>query len=65
MKSSTSTNDRVIPPDKRKFERETAAITKKIKELEAKVVSWLLLHCTVYCVCMAICSIRVQACVVL
>ena len=36
---AAATNDRVHPPDKKKFERETAEINRKIKELEAKLVS--------------------------
>ena len=35
------TNDRVHPPDKKKFEQETAEINHQIKELEAKLVSFL------------------------
>ena len=34
------TNDRVHPPDKKKFEKETAEINRQIKELEAKLVSF-------------------------
>lgn len=34
------TNDRVHPPDKKKFEKETAEITRQIKDLEAKLVSF-------------------------
>ena len=33
------TNDRVHPPDKKKFEKEKAEINRRIKELEAKLVS--------------------------
>lgn len=39
MKANQVTNDRVHPPDKKKFERETAEITRQIKDLEAKLVS--------------------------
>ena len=39
--ASQLTSDRVHPPDKRKFERETAEITRQIKDLEAKLVSFL------------------------
>ena len=34
------TNDRVHPPDKKKFEKEIAEINRRIKELEAKLVSF-------------------------
>lgn len=37
MKANQVTNDRVHPPDKKKFERETAEITRQIKDLEAKL----------------------------
>ena len=38
--TAAATNDRVHPPDKKKFEKETAEITRQIKELEAKLVSF-------------------------
>ena len=37
---SSTTNDRVHPPDKRKFEQETAEINHQIKDLDAKLVSF-------------------------
>ena len=33
-------NDRVHPPDKKRFERETADLNRQIKELEVKLVSF-------------------------
>ena len=36
---SSTTNGRVHPPDKGKFEQETAEINHQIKDLEAKLVS--------------------------
>ena len=38
--AAAATNDRVHPPDKKKFEKETAEITRQIKDLEAKLVSF-------------------------
>ena len=38
--ATVATNDRVHPPDKKKFEKETAEITRQIKDLEAKLVSF-------------------------
>ena len=38
--ATVTTNDRVHPPDKKKFEKETAEITRQIKDLEAKLVSF-------------------------
>jgi U3 small nucleolar ribonucleoprotein component len=40
VKIAAANNDRVHPPDKKKFEKETAEITHRIKELEAKLVSF-------------------------
>ena len=38
--STKPTNDRVHPPDKKKFEREAADINRQIKDLEVKLVSF-------------------------
>ena len=38
--AAAATNDRVHPPDKKKFKKETAEITHQIKDLEAKLVSF-------------------------
>ena len=37
--SNQPANDRVHPPDKKKFEKEIADINSQIKELDAKLVS--------------------------
>ena len=38
--ATAATNDRVHRPDKKKSEKETAEITRQIKDLEAKLVSF-------------------------
>jgi hypothetical protein len=47
VKTAAANIYRVHPPDKKKFEKETAEITHRIKELEAKLVSFFTKSCVV------------------
>jgi hypothetical protein len=38
--AGNQTDDRVHPPDKKKFEKDIAETTRRIKELEAELVSF-------------------------